>query len=66
MKNRGNWGLKQARYEISWSELPARCLAVQNSLVKTGTSSAPPRAFAVRSMEVRVFSPNAAKASRSF
>ena len=37
MKNAGNWGLKQARYEISCRLLAARCLLVQNSFVSTGT-----------------------------
>src|SRR5262245_45621914 len=37
MKNRGNCGLKQARYETSCSGCACRCLAVQNSFSNTGT-----------------------------
>src|SRR5688572_31633911 len=38
MKNRGSWGLKQARYETSCRLCAARCLLVQNSLTKVSTT----------------------------
>ena len=57
MKKRGSWGLKHARYEISWRLCAARCLDVQNSLVNVLTCTGAPASLVTRSRSVAVAAP---------
>src|SRR6185295_4780404 len=61
MKKRGSWGLKQARYEISWRLCAARCLEVQNSLVNVLTCTEAPASLVTTSRSVAVAVPSQRK-----
>src|SRR5262245_61224362 len=65
MKKRGSCGLKQARYETSCRLLAARCLEVQNALVKVATSSASPAPVKTAVAPATVFGPRSNRKCRS-
>src|SRR5688572_18077441 len=62
MKNRGNCGLKQARYETSCRLFAPRCAAVQNSFTNVGTFTRP---SALKVSVTKVFEPNPSKPRNS-